>query len=172
VDAERRTTGREKKKKIAWEKRKSFREDIHNASQTPAGIWKLARWAKTKGNLPPELPVMPTLVSGQRTASTVQEKTELLYEQFYPSTEADLNDVQDITFADSTSARALESANKATIEEVEQAIHRQRAGKAPGIDGVSAEFLKAMGHPMIEAITSLLNACWARRLLSRKVQRG
>src|SRR5450432_3109989 len=25
----------------------------------------------------------------------------------------------------------------------------------------SAEFLKAMGHPMIEAITSLLNACWA-----------
>jgi hypothetical protein len=45
------------------------------------------------------------------------------------------------------------------IEEVEQAIRRQRAGKALGKDGLLVDFLKAMGRPMVEAITSLLDAC-------------
>jgi hypothetical protein len=102
---------------------------------------------------------MPTLATHQHTAYTVQEKTELLYEQFYPTVEADLSDICDVTFTDSTGVRPLQSEYKATIEEVEQAIRRQRAGKAPGKDGLPADFLKAMGRPMVEAITSLLDAC-------------
>ena len=103
---------------------------------------------------------MPTLATRQRIASTVQEKTELLYEQFYPSTEADLSDIRDTTFTDSTGVTPLRSECKATIEEVEQAIRQQRAGKAPGKDELPADFLKAMGRPITEAITSLLDACW------------
>src|SRR5450432_3746631 len=78
-----------------------------------------------------------------------------------PTVEADLSDINDITFADSTGVRPLQSECKATIEEVEQAIRRQRAGKALGKDGLPADFLKAMGRPMAEAITSLLDACWS-----------
>src|SRR5450432_4271377 len=92
-------------------------------------------------------------------AFQIDSWTELLYEQFYPTVEADLSDISDVTFADSTGVRPLQSECKATIEEVEQAVRRQRAGKAPGKDGLPADFLKAMGRPMVEAITSLLDAC-------------
>jgi len=104
---------------------------------------------------------MPTLATRQRTACTVQEKTELLYKQFYPTVKADLNDISDVTFADSIGVRPLQLECKATIGEVEQAIRRQRAGKAPGKDGLPADFLKAIGRLMAEAITSLLDAYWS-----------
>src|SRR5450432_773873 len=90
---------------------------------------------------------------------TVQEKIELLYEQFYPTIEADLSDINDITFIDLTRVRPLQLECKATIKEVEQAIRRQRASKALRKDRLLVDFLKAIGRPMAEAITSLLDAC-------------
>src|SRR5450432_2317485 len=101
---------------------------------------------------------MPTLATHQRTAYTVQEKTELLYKQFYPTIEADLSDISDVTFVDLIGVRPLQLECKATIEEVEQAIHRQRASKALGKDRLLANFLKAIGRLMVKAITSLLDA--------------
>src|SRR5450432_3331804 len=101
---------------------------------------------------------MPTLATHQRTAYTIQKKTELLYEQFYPTIEADLSDISNVIFVDSIGVRPLQLECKAMIKEVEQAIHRQRAGKALGKDGLLVDFLKAIGRPMAEAITSLLDA--------------
>jgi hypothetical protein len=44
---------------------------------------------------------------------------ELLYEQFYPTVEADLNDISNTTFVDLIGVSPLQSECKATIEEVE-----------------------------------------------------
>ena len=46
--------GREKKQIIQFEKRRAFREDVHEASSSRRGIWKLGRYAR-----------MPPLVTPQ-----------------------------------------------------------------------------------------------------------
>ena len=43
---------------------------------------------------------------------------------------------------------------------MQKAICRQKAGKAPGIDGIATGFLKAMGEPLVLAITDLLTGSW------------
>lgn len=85
---------------IHWAKRKCFREAIHEATQGD-GIWRLAKWGRTS-NGPAVLPVMPDLRSATGLATTVPDKVAVLRTRFYPSVEADLTDIHDVTFADDT----------------------------------------------------------------------
>src|SRR5271167_4172872 len=103
---------------------------------------------------------MLDLKTPRGTASTIPEKTQALYEQFYPTVEANIDDILDTTFADDTSANPLPSVAKASLDEVRTAIRRQKAGKASGSDGIATDFLKAMGEPLVLAIASLLTASW------------
>ena len=43
---------------------------------------------------------------------------------------------------------------------MQKAICRQKAGKALGIDGIATGFLKAIGKPLVLAITDLLTGSW------------
>jgi hypothetical protein len=71
--------GKTKRKLITQAKRQRFREAIHEAAENGDGIWKLAKWGRTKAQKPNELPIMPTLVTEQgSTASTIMEKGEFL----------------------------------------------------------------------------------------------
>ena len=67
-----------KRKLIIQAKRQSFREAIYKAIENGDGIWKLAKWDRTKAQKPNELPIMPTLVIEQGKVQSILEKVEFL----------------------------------------------------------------------------------------------
>ena len=151
----------EKRQLIKQSRTKAFREAIHEASGTQDGVWKLAKWARTKGHLPPELPTMPPLRTQTGLAETFTEKVEALRRRFYPGSQADLSDITDTSFDEDTfPEQTLLFPLEVTLPEALQAINKQKSGKAPGPDGVPMEFLKAMGNPMAAAIAKLATSCW------------
>ena len=105
---------------------------------------------------------MPTLVTEQgNTASTIMEKAEFLQARFYPMIEADLTDIEDLSFSrDSFPPNQIEVGQEATREEVESILKSRKPFKAPGIDGIPNGLLQAIGTKMAEAIARLATACW------------
>ena len=155
------TVGVQKRKQIAWEKRKAFRKDVHDAANSPEGVWRLTKWARTKSDQPAELPVMPALRTLTGLATTFEEKVLALSQRFYPDSTADLSDIEDSTFEDNTFLpNWLPMEQTVTESEMTSIIHRQATGKAPGRDGIPTEFLKAMGQPFAKALASLTTSCW------------
>ena len=104
---------------------------------------------------------MPTLQSSQGLAYSVTEKAEALKARFYPIVEADLSDIQDTSFQDSTFRNSLEITRLATAEEVSSLLKLRKPYKAPGNDRILNGFLRAMGPKLAEAVAQLANACWA-----------
>jgi len=151
---------RAKQKIIAEAKRKQFREAIAEAAEGNS-IWRLAKWGRTKAQLPPELPIMPTLTTSEGQAVTFQEKAEALRGRFYPRVEADLSDIHDTSFSLESFPRSAMQVDKTTSrEEVETVLKSSRPFKAPGRDGIPTGFLKALGPRVAEAIANLASACW------------
>jgi hypothetical protein len=105
---------------------------------------------------------MPTLVIEQGgIAHTISEKAEFLKARFYPTIEADLSDIEDLSFSRESFLRnTLQVGQEATKEEVESILRSRKPFKAPGIDGIPNGFLQAMGSKMAEAIAQLAMACW------------
>lgn len=148
----------DKKHLIKRAKQKTFREQVDEASRDPNGIWKLARWARKEGGKPPDLPTMPPLNTGTEIAYTIAEKEAVLLKRFFPDVQADLSDIEDNIFADTPDEfYSICLANK---EEVKKAIHEQKSKGATGPDDISPRFLKAMGAPLVTALTGLTTACW------------
>ena len=46
-----------------------------------------------------------------------------------------------------------------TEEEIRQALAKMPSGKAPGRSGITSDFLKLMGEPLVKAITCLAQNC-------------
>ena len=69
-----------------------------------------------------------------------------------------MSDITNTTFADYTLNNLLTLDTKATLKEVQQAIRWLRSSKAPGVDGIAIDFLKAIGEPLVLAIANLLTA--------------
>jgi len=147
-----------KSRLILQEKRRHFREMVHEATQGE-GIWKLAKWGKTSHG-PVVLPVMPPLVTEEGTAYTIPEKAQALRARFYPKVEADLDDITDTTFTEETFPQALEVCQEVTADEIMALIRTRRANKAPGNDSIPNDFLKAMGLPLAKAVAAIATACW------------
>src|SRR4051812_30782060 len=84
-------------------KRKEFREHIATATDTPQGLFRLAKWARLKAGRPRELPQLPRLLVERRNESqeivtvkldTLSEKLDALRKRFFPKPkEADLTDI-------------------------------------------------------------------------------
>jgi hypothetical protein len=93
---------------------------------------------------------MPALVTPQGSiASTIQEKAEALRARFYPIVEADLSDIKEREFVDSSFPQSpIQISQQATQEEVEAILRSRKPWKAPGMDGVPNGFLRAMGTKM------------------------
>ena len=92
--------GKTKRKLIIQAKRRSFREAIHEVVEKGGGIQKLAKQGYIRARKPNELLIMPTLVMEQGDiAQTIPEKVEFLRARFYPTIEADLSDIEDLSFS-------------------------------------------------------------------------
>ena len=66
---------------------------MHEASISTEGIWKLAKWARTKSFLPIEPPQMLDMQWQDTTYSTIEGKAKALCRRFYPNVEANTSDV-------------------------------------------------------------------------------
>ena len=75
----------DKKQKIIQKaKRLNFCQEISKTTESPQGLWKLAKWAKNASQSARSIPKMPTLEFNGQTASTFNEKSEMLKSTFFP----------------------------------------------------------------------------------------
>jgi hypothetical protein len=69
---------------------------------------------------------MPPLTTLQGLAVTVTEKALALCQRFYPQTEADLSNIEDLSFTLDTFHNPLESEARAIEAEVRAALYSQK----------------------------------------------
>ena len=131
----------DKKQKIIQKaKRTNFRQEISKATETPQGLWRLAKWAKEKSNSAREVPKMPTL------KYTFDEKAEMLKSIFFPAPPpADLSNIEGSFYPASPHCPMI-----ITRSEVSKALHRLKPDKAPGPDGISNIVLKACAEKLVK----------------------
>lgn len=147
---------KKKRNTVRKAKQRFFRLQIHEASNSTDGIWKLARWAKDKSLTPPPLPQFPDLQDFQgAVASTFEEKVELFKDTFFPAPpDADLTDINGAVYP-----TPYEDSPVITVKEVRAAIKAPNAFKAPGWTGIP-HFVLQLALPTIETtITQLFQAC-------------
>ncbi len=151
-----------KKKLIKEAKRAHWRASIHEAATSGEGIWRIAKWARTRSHLPPEPAKMPDLNWNDKVYCTAEQKAEALGERFYPLTNAKLDDIdtEKLFIDDYSSEQAIHTTATTTIEEIQNIIAGSRPDKCPGSDGIPNRFLKAMGSALAEMLTKLINACF------------
>jgi hypothetical protein len=144
-----------KHKIIQRAKTRHFRQAIGEATGTPKGLWRLAKWARSKSQAPRELPKMPPLHLNDRTATTFAEKAEMLREVFFPAPPpADLTDIEGSFYPTPTSCPLI-----ITEREVEEALRRPAPDKAPGPDGIPFRILRACSKTLTTILTPLFQSC-------------
>ena len=129
---------------------------LHEASSQPAGVWNIARWARTEGAAPPLPLAVPTLHTPRGEATSHKEKIEAFRERFYPLPKA-IHTGFRIT---NRLAAPLEIDCKVTAEQVQDVLNKAGQWKAPGPDQLPNGFLKRLGKPLFQALASLAEACW------------
>ena len=88
-------------------------------------------------------------------AEDFNSKVKALQRQFFPERpEADLSNLHVTAYP-----QEIEDNEPISEEEVRKVLAKLRTGKAPGRTGVTNEFLKLMGEPLVCAITSLAQGC-------------
>jgi Reverse transcriptase (RNA-dependent DNA polymerase)/Endonuclease-reverse transcriptase len=150
-----------KKRLITEAKRDDWRREVHKASASPEGLWKLAKWARTKSYLPPELNKIPDLQTATGLACRTTEKAHAFQARFYPTTNPDLSDLPStLEFQDQTSD--LPEPNwEVTSKELDEIIAYIKKDKAPGEDGIPNRFLAELGLPLSNALAPLFQQCLA-----------
>ena len=159
-----------KRQQIASAKQAHWRQSVHEASVSTEGIWRLAKWARTKSHLPPEPAKMPDLQWQGAQLGTVSGKARALYERFYPETEAELQDITDRDFQHDLPGRTLEMSQLVTEEDVQDIVQRVKLDKCPGSDEIPNRFLQAMGEPLIKALQALITAVFKVNYYPKRFQ--
>lgn len=155
---------KQKAKAIRKAQREKWRQTVEAASTDNRLLWTLARWGRLRSHTPTTAASIPALgrTEGNPTATTHEEKAQLLAERFFPAPEADLSDIIDRTFTDDTfPARCLQIRTEVTPAEVQNALRLAGRWKAPGEDMLPTGFLLACGPPLFEALAKLATASFA-----------
>jgi hypothetical protein len=114
-------------------------------------VWALAKWARERSHYaiePPKMPPLRPSPEPEPIAFSHAEKTEALRQRFFPEIVANLEDIQDRAFDESTFRQSFEVDRVVTTDQVARVVQRTGAWKAPGRDGIPTGFLKACGEPL------------------------
>jgi hypothetical protein len=161
-----------KKTAIFRAQREAWRRDLQEAAEqrNPKMMWNVSKWARLSSHKPPEPAILPALRHGpdhELVARSYDEKVEVLRQRFYPEATADLSDIHDTSFSPEsfTFTEIPEIANSlpplAEVDEIAARLGKAAPWRASGLDGIPNGFLKALGPPFIDRLTTLLNASWA-----------
>lgn len=97
---------------------------------------------------------MPTLTHNSCTATTFQEKAEMLKDKFFPPPlEADLTDIQGLIYPQTPACPLI-----ITKDKVLAVIKWSNANKAPGPDEISNQILQTYSNKLFEMLTLLFQA--------------
>jgi hypothetical protein len=151
------TTAKVKRRLIASAKQAHWRKSVHEASTSTEGIWKIAKWARTKSHLPPPIPQCPSLATPNGLATTFEEKEQAFRTKFFPPPpDADLDDIEGYTYP-----QQLPDQGQLTMDETRAAILRPKPLKAPGITGIPHLVIQKSIEVTVQTITNLFQACLA-----------
>ena len=103
----------------------------------------------------------------EQLASSHAERASLLAEKFFPCPEADLSDL-DGAEASTGTPPALDIPQGVSPDDIQQVIKCTGAWKAPGEDLLPAGFLKACGKPLLEVLSSLVEASFTLAYYPRR----
>ena len=143
-----------KRKVVRTAKTLSFRTKIHEATEDTKGIWRLAKWARTRGHIPAPIPQFPDLTTPQGIATTFQDKVQALQRRFFPTPpEPDLSDLEGCDYPEPFVQEQI------TIDDVKQAIKAPRPLKAPGLSGIPHLIIQESLEITAPALTALFQAC-------------
>ena len=143
-----------KKRLITKARRDEFRQATAEACGREADMWRLARWARHRSHLPAAPPGIPPLARGDgSTATTTEEKEEVLVQAFFP--EPDPHDLVE------DDARAPpEVTIDQTVGDVSEALRKTISTSAPGPDGIPNMLLKALAPQIDWSLEALIKASW------------
>ena len=110
------------KEAIREARTRNWRTTLAKASRNPKDIWRLQRWARLKSHRPQDPAKMPPLCRSENTAPTAtthQEKAEVLAARFFPNPDADLRDIQNTNWEEASSKQRFELNRDITAEDIE-----------------------------------------------------
>lgn len=132
-----------------------FRTQVYEASEKPNGIWRLAKWARTKNHLPPLVPQFLDLHTSNGLATTFEEKEQAFRAKFFPlPPDAGLTDIEGYVYP-----QQLPGQDQLTVEEIKRAIRLLKASRTPGLTGIPHLILQRSLEVTAVPITELFQAC-------------
>ena len=142
---------------LAAQSRAVWRRGVHEASQVPARLWGLERWARLRSHLPPAPPKVAPLrpPAGGPPATSPEAKAELLTSRFFPQVQASPR----IINQEAPPRPAIPIDQEVDNEHVAEALGEAKPWKAAGPDGLPAGFLRECGQPAASCLANVFNAC-------------
>ena len=147
-----RTARNHKARTIRKALRDAHRDRVEQAAKSPEALWRLASWARTRGNRPPVVTPAIRHPETQQEITDPAEKTEVFRNTFFPlPPEADLEDIQSAQYNNQIDLPPI------TEKEVRDSIRAASPLKAPGPDGITNKALQAGIAQLVTHLTRILN---------------
>ena len=124
--------------------RDAHRERVEQAAKSPEALWKLVRWAKTRGNRAPLVTPAIRHPETQLEITDPAKKADVFLE-------ADLEDIRDAQYDNRVVMPPM------TEKEVSDAIRAASSLKAPGPDGIANKALQAGAAHLAAHLTRIFN---------------
>ncbi|EDN04466.1 predicted protein [Histoplasma mississippiense (nom. inval.)] len=131
--------------------RDAYRARVREVSDSPHGLWRLARWARRRGTRQAFTP--PLRRSDNSLEHNHQAKANLFKETFFPpQPNVDLSDTTNQRYSDQLTFPPI------TEQEITRAIGSMAAKKAPGQDGIPAHILQRLLPYLTPHLLQIYNA--------------
>jgi hypothetical protein len=118
--------------------RDAHREQVEQAAKSPEALWRLVKWAKTRGN---ETPMVTRVIQHPGTQEEITDpkvKADVFRETFFPAPPVgDMGDIRDAQYDNQVVMPPV------TKKEVRDAIRAASPLKAPAPDRIANKALQA-----------------------------
>lgn len=128
------------------------RSRVEEAAESPEKLWRLASWARTRGNEAPRITPALRHPETHQEITEPSEKADLFRDTFFPAPpDADLTDIHRTEYNGQTEMPPI------TEKEVVDAIRAVSPLKAPGPDGIANRALQAGDGLLTPHLTRVFN---------------
>src|SRR5437667_3686664 len=146
----------------------SWRTFMRETREDSSKLWQVENWARLRSFLPVTPPKLLDLLKADGLpASSHQEKATLLQQRFFPNPEASPPPDNALRLN-----LGINISWEVTPEDIQAILSRIMPWKAPGIDDLSAGFLKAYGEPLAKVLAILATKCFKLEWFPKGLKRA